>query len=337
MAPERKNMILADKIINERKKCGWSQEELAEKLGVSRQSVSKWEGAQSVPDLGKILLMADLFGVTTDYLLKDEIVPTSDNNELRADSDSVPPKIKISMEEANEFLSLKRWAAPRMAIGAALCVISPVPIIFLAGLSEVSKYNISENFAGGLGTILLFVIITIAVLLMTNTEHRVRKYANLSDKDFETEYGVTGMVRERQASFDATNHRNIMIGITLSILGVVPILISAFLEFPDYVTVMMVCVMFLMIATAAILFTYTTIISGSMKLLLNEDDTSYENRKKEKRMGNISSVYWCIVVAIFLGYNFVTKNYDTSWIIWPVAGVLYAAFRGIVSMFFKED
>ena len=44
-------MILADKIIDERKKNGWSQEDLADKLGVSRQSVSKWESAQSVPDL----------------------------------------------------------------------------------------------------------------------------------------------------------------------------------------------------------------------------------------------------------------------------------------------
>ena len=50
-------MILADKIINERKKLGWSQEELADKLSVSRQSVSKWEGAQSVPDLQRILEM----------------------------------------------------------------------------------------------------------------------------------------------------------------------------------------------------------------------------------------------------------------------------------------
>ena len=66
-------MILADKIIEERKRNGWSQEELAEKLGVSRQSVSKWESAQSVPDLNRIIKMAELFGVTTDYLLKDEI------------------------------------------------------------------------------------------------------------------------------------------------------------------------------------------------------------------------------------------------------------------------
>ena len=65
-------MILADKIIELRKKNGWSQEELAEKVGVSRQSVSKWEGALSVPDLDKILLMSRIFGVSTDYLLKDE-------------------------------------------------------------------------------------------------------------------------------------------------------------------------------------------------------------------------------------------------------------------------
>ncbi len=65
-------MIFADKLISLRKKSGWSQEELAEKLGVTRQSVSKWEGAQSVPDIDKILQLSRLFGVTTDYLLKDE-------------------------------------------------------------------------------------------------------------------------------------------------------------------------------------------------------------------------------------------------------------------------
>lgn len=65
-------MILADKIIDLRKKNGWSQEELAEKLGVSRQAVSKWESAQAIPDLGRVLAMADLFSVTTDYLLRDE-------------------------------------------------------------------------------------------------------------------------------------------------------------------------------------------------------------------------------------------------------------------------
>ena len=65
-------MILADRIIILRKKKGWSQEELAYKMNISRQAVSKWESDQSVPDIEKILQLSELFGVTTDYLLKDE-------------------------------------------------------------------------------------------------------------------------------------------------------------------------------------------------------------------------------------------------------------------------
>ena len=69
-------MIFADKVVQLRKKSGWSQEELAEKLNVTRQSVSKWEGAQSIPDLEKILQLAQIFGVSTDYLLGRTDDPT---------------------------------------------------------------------------------------------------------------------------------------------------------------------------------------------------------------------------------------------------------------------
>lgn len=63
-------MTFSDKLIALRKKAGWSQEELAERLNVSRQSVSKWESAQSMPDIDKILQLSSLFNVTTDCLLK---------------------------------------------------------------------------------------------------------------------------------------------------------------------------------------------------------------------------------------------------------------------------
>lgn len=64
-------MTFSDKLIALRKKAGWSQEELAERLNVSRQSVSKWESAQSMPDIDKILQLSSLFSVTTDCLLRD--------------------------------------------------------------------------------------------------------------------------------------------------------------------------------------------------------------------------------------------------------------------------
>ena len=93
-------MILADKIILLRKRKGWSQEELAEQLNVTRQSVSKWEGAQSVPDIPKIIQMSEIFGVTTDYLLKDEI----EAEEIHIESGiEVEEKRAKYMEEAEIF------------------------------------------------------------------------------------------------------------------------------------------------------------------------------------------------------------------------------------------
>ena len=89
-------MILADKIIRLRKQNGWSQEELAERMHVSRQAVSKWEAAQTTPDLEKILMLSKLFGVSTDYLLKDEL-----EQEEFTDDTLEPVTRQLTMEEAN--------------------------------------------------------------------------------------------------------------------------------------------------------------------------------------------------------------------------------------------
>ncbi len=72
-------MNIADRIQYLRKQKGLSQEELADMVGVSRQSVSKWESEQSIPDLEKIITMSDIFEVTTDYILKG-VEPVSVSN-----------------------------------------------------------------------------------------------------------------------------------------------------------------------------------------------------------------------------------------------------------------
>lgn len=64
-------MKLFVKIQQLRKQNGMSQEKLAQLLGVSRQSVSKWESGQSLPEIDKIIQLSNIFEVTTDYLLKD--------------------------------------------------------------------------------------------------------------------------------------------------------------------------------------------------------------------------------------------------------------------------
>ena len=108
-------MIFADKLIRLRKQAGLSQEDLANELNISRQSVSKWEQAQSIPDLDKIIQLSTFFNVSTDYLIKDEI-ENGEDIKLQEFSNIR----KISMAEAREFLDLKKKYAPLVSLGVSL-------------------------------------------------------------------------------------------------------------------------------------------------------------------------------------------------------------------------
>ncbi len=166
-------MMLSEKIMTLRKKKGWSQEELAEKLDVSRQSVSKWESAASVPDLERILQISRLFGVTTDWLLKEE---EDGEVTLREEDYEEADSRVVSTEEAERFMELnERLALPR-ALAAALCVLSPIPLILLAGLSEYGKIGLSEDRAGGLGMVILLVLVAAGVAVLIFTGTKLEKY-----------------------------------------------------------------------------------------------------------------------------------------------------------------
>ena len=132
-------MKLSDKIVNLRKKNGWSQEDLAEIMGVSRQAVSKWESGHSVPELDKILQLSELFGVTTDYLLKDEITVEESSSCISEDIR------RISSEEANNYLEERRKSSYRIAIAAFLCILSPIALIILSVMADFHSIHISQN------------------------------------------------------------------------------------------------------------------------------------------------------------------------------------------------
>ena len=151
-------MILADKIIKLRKKNGLTQEELADKMNVSRQAVSKWEGAQTIPDLEKILQLSAFFGVTTDYLLKDEIEEES--------ADSIAPENavkRISLEEANAFIEQRKKASWLIALAAFLCILSPITLIVLSMLSELPEPIVTATTAGAVGLAVFFTFIMCAI------------------------------------------------------------------------------------------------------------------------------------------------------------------------------
>lgn len=117
-------MIFADKLIELRKRHGMSQEELADRLNVTRQSVSKWEGAQSVPDLQKVVQLSQLFEVSTDVLLKDELtLGQAEPIEQNAVSK------RVSLSDAEAFLNYSVKSARRCGIAAALFIFPLLPFL----------------------------------------------------------------------------------------------------------------------------------------------------------------------------------------------------------------
>lgn len=327
-------MILADKIMEERKKNGWSQEELADRMGVSRQAVSKWESAGSVPDLQRIIQMAELFGVTTDYLLKDEIgredamVPESGTGSQDDDT----PLRKVSMEEASAFLEQKKKDAPILANAAMLCILSPALLILLAGISDSRVLPVTEDFAAGFGVIVLLMMVAAAVFLFITCGIRESSMEYLEKEAFETEYGVSGMAKERRKEFEPVYTRSIATGVVLCILAAVPLLAAGFLDAPDYVECAMVSLLLLLVGSGVNLMVRAGIRKESYDTLLQEGEFSLQEKKIKKKMDAFSGAYWCIATAIYLGWSFHSMQWGTTWVVWPVAGVLFAAASGIVKM-----
>ena len=172
-----------------------------------------------------------LLGVTTDYLLKDEVEADVSYSVVSVEPERSEPLRKVSMEEANTFLDMKRKNAPLIANATSMCIISPALLIILATFADSHVGIISEKLAVG---------------------------------------------------------ENIIVRVSM--------------------------------------------IRSGFDTLLQEGGYTKEEKKAQRKMDALSGAYWCIVTAIYLGWSFWTMRWDFTWIVWPVAGVLFAAIHGVMRM-----
>ena len=321
-------MILADKIVDLRKKNGWSQEELAEKLDVSRQSISKWEGAQSVPDLARLIQLAEIFGVSTDYLLKDELELPQPDEDPRIDSGVRT----VTMEEANDFLAMRERNAKAVALGVLLCILSPVMVLLLVGTEIYPRLGLSESQAVSIAVPILFLHIGGAVALFVTSALRGKRFEDLTTEPLDTLYGVDGMVRERRERFQPTYALQLTLGIVLCVLSVLPIFVSLFIygEKAEAPMVVASAGLLAMIALGVMLIVRCAMIRGGFQVLLEQDGYSRAEKAQAKRLSPISGLYWMVVTAAYLATSFLTGAWDKTWIFWPVAGVSYGVVIGVV-------
>ncbi|MEE0509876.1 MAG: helix-turn-helix domain-containing protein [Peptococcaceae bacterium] len=333
-------MILADKISNLRKKNGWSQEELAQQMGVSRQSVSKWESGQSIPDLDKILKLSALFDVSTDYLLKENVEIVEEKAEGIVMDEPTPDDERacvVELETANEYMDLAQAMSNKIALGVSLCILSPMVLIFLGSLSgKEGGYRISEEFAAAIGlpVMLLFVAAGVAMFLLYGRQLEVYEY--LEKTPVELAYGVEGIVRKRRDGYAQRHSMMLVMGVGLCILAGVPLFVAAIYDEDSMVAVVGFLVSLAIVSVGVNILVRTCYINGSFQRLLEEGDYSRRKKLENKRNEPLATVYWCLTTAIYLFWSFWTMAWDRTWIIWPSAAVLYAAVLGIGAMVRKK-
>ena len=379
-------MLLSEKIMSLRKRNGWSQEELAQQLGVSRQSVSKWESMASMPDIQKIMAMSELFGVSTDYLLRDELeeLPataiaadyaassvqsgssdpaaastvgsTTDSTDggtvgesstdNASTSKTVAPKLSVSLDTATEYLDAIARTSRPTAGAITLFVLGPALLVSLATYSEDALYfdpmHISPDAMGIAGICIMMLFIAAGVGLLILQDMKLAKFKQLKEASLELQYGVEAAVRRRAESTESLRYVQQAAGVCLTILSAIPFLIASYYG-TGHTFALGFFVAAILVSLGVYLLVYSGILRDGYRVLLQEGDFSHDEKSNKRdsksaalKYRPIARAYFGTITLLYVGYSFITKDWKSSWIIWPVSALLYHIIISILNALKKR-
>lgn len=253
-------MNLAEKIFNERTKLDLSQEQFAEQLGVSRQAVSKWETGQSLPDLDKIVMMSQVFGVTTDYLLgegdlsqgadagaqgagytvedqynqeKQNNVEKQYNRETEKKEESTTENKNphsgnakpryITDEEAEEYCTMRKKFGKRIGLGVFLCIIGLASVQFVQEIwREMIGFRVSNpDYFDSLAVVPFLICVAIAVAFFIVSGLSMAKYEYMEETNLTFSPDMKKRLQDESEARYKVFTIKIAAGVCLCILGVV--------------------------------------------------------------------------------------------------------------------
>ena len=198
---------------------------------------------------------------------------------------------------------------------------------------------VSEDFAAGLGCTILFLMVAGAVGIFLHSGMKLEPYEFLEKEPIETAYGVDSMVRERQNRY-ASRHAQLLIGgIMLCVLCPVPLFGALILlgGEAEWAMILANTGLLLMVGIGVLCIVRTCMVWGGFQILLEKGGYAREQKLEARRNSAIAAIYWGEVTAVFLGYSFVTNNWERSWVIWPVAGVCYGVLVAILRVIRKDQ
>lgn len=252
--------------------------------------------------------------------------------------EEVLPSQMLSLDEAKEFLRDTVKRSRLIAIGVMLCILSPVPVIFIDAFAYFGSSNLTINRLAVVDSLFMFLFIAIAVALFIFSGTTNHKWHQIKNRTAGIDFQATDYTRKQFENIRSSHALHLCIGCMLCILCVVP---PIFLDaiFPtDFWHDCSGAFLFIMVAIGVYLIVFTsTRNKGYQSLLaLNAKGTIGNTHVPEgaqkveytsNTVSNIMEVYWQTVTCIYLCVSFLTYDWHITWIIWPVAAIICSIIK----------
>jgi Predicted transcriptional regulators len=302
--------MFGENLQNLRKIKSMSQEQLAEKLDVSRQAVSKWESGGGYPEIDKIISICEIFNCNMDILMKGKI-----------SEDTTGDKKRYDIFE-NTF-------SKGIAFGVGLILIGVTLFLFISGLVQSNAIDSDKFDAIAVAVLLCFVVISVPIFIFLGIRKAdfKKKYPKLPN--FYTE--------EEIDEFNKKFPVAISIGVVLIIFGVILLILLPGIGVVTEESNIPVTILMALVTVAVTIFTYY----GNQKVKYDIDAYNLENSSiatpediiVNEKIGRMSGVIMLTATAIYLFISFVFNCWEISWIVFPIGGIMCA----IVEVFHGKD
>ena len=298
-------MAFSDNLQFLRTRQGQTQEQLAEALEVSRQSVSKWESGQSYPEMDTILRICELYSVNLDTLMRGSVEDSLVEDTTRYDT------------FMNRFSQRMAFAVGGIIAGVALC-----------GLLDAKE--VSDYLTYGVFLLIVAVCVVVIVASALQEDNFRKQYPVIAD--FYTEQDRQAF-RQKFVWFIAGGVGAILFGVALLILF--------FFRFPEEEPFesFAVSIFLFIVAGAVTAFVYAGIQEDKYKIWkYNRDNNpTPEAKKRLNLIGTVCGVIMLLATAVYVGLGLALDLWSTAWWVFAVAGILCAVVCIVLNPYKDED
>lgn len=281
----------------------------------------------------------------TDNEAVGQVISEFGNLEELAETLGIPQEVKdlesetkhISMtdSEVERYLQVSKETSKQVALGVAIILLGVANLIFMNALAARGVMAEKVGQALGVGGLLLLIALAVYIFIMAGMKSE--KYEMLETTTVKIDPYLHDRIAQMKEDYRPAFARSIAGGVALILLSVVGLVTVAILDIGgEFAVMLMVVGLLVAVALAVGLFISAGTRMEAYDKLLNEGDYTRKQKAGNSFAEKISGPYWMLIVFIYLSWSFIGSAWGISWIIWPIAGVLYGLIAAVSASFSKQ-